>query len=247
MNDIEYKIQIPQFEGPLDLLLHLIGKARIDIEEIFVSEVTGQYLVYVAEMKNLSMDRASEFIEMAATLVYIKSRMILPANDFDETQEEDPEQDLIARLKAYKIYKDASQNMKAFETRARSTYFKLPDEVAFPSEKIVLEEMTMQGLIEAYHEVLARIPDAQPEHIDKVEIHHDIFTIKERTKFIVKALTGMGSATFFSLFTDARSKMEVAVTFIALLELMHENIVSITQRESYKDIYITKVSEEAVS
>ena len=114
----EYKVKIEQFQGPLDLLLHLVGKARIDIEEIFVSKVTGQYLSYVASMGTLSMDRASEFLEMAAMLVYIKSRMILPANEYDETMEEDPELDLIARLKAYKVFKEASGTLKEYETDA---------------------------------------------------------------------------------------------------------------------------------
>jgi segregation and condensation protein A len=95
--ETEYKVQLEQFEGPLDLLLHLIGRARIDIEQIFVSEVTGQYLDHVAEMQFLSMDRASEFLEMAATLVYIKSRMILPSEPLKEEEEEDPEQELIDR------------------------------------------------------------------------------------------------------------------------------------------------------
>jgi len=245
MEMIEYKVKIEQFQGPLDLLLHLVGKARIDIEEIFVSKVTGQYLSYVASMGTLSMDRASEFLEMAAMLVYIKSRMILPSNEFDDDMEEDPEQDLIARLKEYKKFKDASGTLKVYETDAIGAYYKLPEEVAFPSEKIVLEEMTMDALIAAYQEVLARVPDTKPEHIEEVAIHHDIFTIKDRTKHIMRSLTDMGSASFSSLFSGASSKMEVAVTFIALLELMHENLVSILQSTSYEDILITKTREAA--
>lgn len=246
MADIEYKVQIEQFEGPLDLLLHLIGKARIDIEEIFVSKVTGQYLSYVSSMEHLSMDRASEFIEMAAMLVYIKSRMILPSNDFEEESEEDPEQELIARLKAYKVFKEASMQLKDYEENAGQVFYKLPEEVGYPDEKVVLEEMTMQSLYEAYQEVLKRIPDAEPERIEHVEIRHDVFTIKDRSTYIVNTLRKMGSASFFSLFSDARTKMEVAVTFIALLELIHENMVAITQNECYEDIFITNISEEAV-
>ncbi|MBT3319768.1 MAG: segregation/condensation protein A [Clostridia bacterium] len=240
MNTIEYKVKIEQFHGPLDLLLHLVGKARIDIEEIFVSKVTGQYLSYVASMDTLSMDRASEFLEMAAMLVYIKSRMILPANEFDEDMEEDPELDLIARLKEYKTFKDASVTLKEYEGGARKAFFKLPEEVAFPDEHVILEEMTMDALIEAFAEVLARVPDTAPEHIDEVAIHHDIFTIKNRSKYILRTLSEIGSATFSSLFSDASSKMEVAVTFIALLELMHENIVTISQTTNYEDIKITQ-------
>ena len=244
---IEYKVQISRFEGPLDLLLHLIGKARIDIEEIFVSEVTGQYLSYVSQMDGLSMDSASEFIEMAALLVYIKSRMILPTGEMEDDGEEDPEQELILRLKTYKVYKEASLALKEYEHGARDVCYKLPDEFDFPDEKVDLAEITMQQLLDAYAQVLARVPDTQPEHIEQVEIHHDIFTIKDRTRHIIHALTSVGSATFFSLFSDARSKMEVAVTFIALLELIHENKVSITQSDCYDDIYITKTKREAAS
>ncbi|MDD5017750.1 MAG: segregation/condensation protein A [Eubacteriales bacterium] len=242
MDDNEYKVQIEQFEGPLDLLLHLIGKARIDIEEIFVSKVTGQYLAYVSSIQYLPLDRASEFIEMAAILVYIKSRMILPSDDGDDELEEDPEQELISRLKTYKTFKEAAEAMRAFEECALCAYYKLPEEVF--DERVELEEMSLQSLYEAYAEAMARIPDTEPEHIEEVEIRHDIFTIKERAKHILRAVNEFGSATFFSLFSDARSRLEVAVTFIALLELIHENVVSIRQSDFYEDIHITKVSEE---
>ena len=245
MEENEYRVQIDQFEGPLDLLLHLIGKARIDIEEIFVSKVTGQYLEYVSAMPSLSMDKASEFIEMAALLLYIKSRMLLPREEDEVEDEDDPELELIMRLKAYKVFKEAAETMKALEENAGCAFYKLPDEVAFPDEKIVLDEMTLDELRDAYIEVLGRIPDAETERVEEVEIHHDIFTIKERSKHIMRCLQSLTSASFSSLFSEVRSKMEVAVTFIALLELMHMNIVKITQNDCYEDIYISKVSEEA--
>ena len=245
MEENEYKVQIAQFEGPLDLLLHLIGKARIDIEEIFVSKVTGQYLEYVAAMPRLSMESASEFLEMAALLVYIKSRMLLPDENDGEEDEDDPEQELIARLKVYKQFKEAAEAMKVLEADATGTYYKLPDEVVFPDAKIVLDEMSLSELCAAYGEVQARVPDAEIERVEEVEIHHDIFTIKGRTKHILRSLGRISNASFSSLFSEVRSKMEVAVTFIALLELIHENIVRITQNECYDDIYISRISEEA--
>jgi segregation and condensation protein A len=245
MMEEEYKVQIEQFEGPLDLLLHLIGRARIDIEQIFVSEVTGQYLDYIADMPALSMDRASEFIEMAATLVYIKSRMILPSEPTEEENEEDPEQELIERLKAYKVFKDASLELKERETGGLNVYYKLPEEISFGEEKWEIEQITMESLCEACREVLARLPDAKYERVEEVQIHKDIFTVKERTRYILKTLSGMGSASFFSLFTQSRTRLEVAVTFLALLDLIHKNLVSIRQEECYQDIIITKKSEVA--
>ena len=242
MKENEYKVQIEQFQGPLDLLLHLIGKARIDIEEIFVSKVTGQYLIYVSAMQNLPMERTSEFLEMAALLVYIKSRMILPSEDDEEEDEEDPEQELISRLKAYKLFKDATEQMKTMESRALGAYYKLPEEVF--DERIELEQMSLESLYEAYLEAMQRIPDTEPEHIEQVEIHHDIFTIKDRSKHILQAINTYGSASFFSLFSTARTKLEIAVTFIALLELIHENVVSISQNDIFEDIHISKLSED---
>jgi segregation and condensation protein A len=247
MDDNEYKVQIEQFEGPLDLLLHLINKACIDIEDIFVSEVTGQYLSYVSSIPGLSMDSASEFIEMAALLVYIKSRMILPFGDGEEEDEEDedPEQELIERLKTYKMFKDVCLVMKEYEEKGLRVYYKLPEEVALLDERIEIEEIQLQDLVDAYAGVMGRIPDGNVERIEEVEIQQDSFTIKERTSFILKRLSEMSTATFFSLFSEARSRMEVAVTFVALLELVHQSIVSINQKDSYEDIYITKISEEA--
>ncbi len=154
MDDLDYKVQIQQFEGPLDLLLHLINRARIDIEEIFVSKVTGQYLEYVSSIRELSMDSASEFLYMAAMLVYIKSRMILPPEDDEEEEEEDPEQDLISRLKTYKLFKDICILLKEYEEKGLRVYYKLPEEVAFPDERMEIEDMSLQGLIDAYAEVM---------------------------------------------------------------------------------------------
>ncbi len=240
----DYKVRIVHFEGPLDLLLHLVGCARIDIEEIFVSEVTGQYLEYVASMDALSMDSASEFIEMAATLLYIKSRLILPSDDA-ETEEDDPEQELISRLKTYKVYKEAAEALKPMELHAASVYYKLPEEFGFPEERLELEQMTLESLCAAYAEVTSRQPDAHYEHIEEVQIQKDAYTIKERSRYIMRVLSQAGITTFGSLFSEAHSKMEVAVTFIALLNMLHKNIISIQQNQCFEEIYISRKTEEA--
>jgi segregation and condensation protein A len=249
MEEIDYKVQIEQFEGPLDLLLHLINKARIDIEEIFVSEVTGQYLDYVTSLEHLSMDSASEFLQMAAILVYIKSRMILPFGEDGESEDEeegDPEQELISSLKTYKLFKDLCELLKEYEERGSRIYYKFPEEIVYADEKVEVEAISLDELSGAFEEVIGRIPSGEKERIEEVEIHHDIFTIKDRSKYILKCLSEINGATFFSLFSETRSRMEVAVTFVALLELIHESIVSIKQDDFYDDIYITKLKEEAV-
>jgi len=241
----EYKVHIEQFEGPLDLLLFLIGRARIDIEQIFVSEVTGQFLSYVSEMQSLPMESASEFIEMAATLLYIKSRMMLPREDAEDPEEEDPEQELIDRLKAYKTFKDASEGLRPLEEAGLCSYYKMPEEIVLPDEKWEFEEMTLQGLTEAFMEVLARIPDAQPERLEVIEIRRDTVSFKERRKHILGMLSKMKTLNFFSLFEDSRTRLEVAVTFLALLDLIHKSVVTIRQPGCFEDITITKISEEA--
>ena len=244
LDDYDYKVRTEHFEGPLDLLLHLIGRARIDIEEIFVSEVTGQYLEYVTSMDTLSMDSASEFIEMAATLLYIKSRMILPCEDA-EIEEDDPEQDLIFRLKTYKVFKEAAEALKPMEMSAASVYYKLPEEIGFPEEKLEIEQMTLESLCAAYIEATGRQPDANYEHIDEVQIQQDAYTVKERSRYIMRVLGQTGITTFASLFSEARSKLEVAVTFIALLNMLHRSLISIQQNQCFEEIYISRKTEEA--
>jgi len=241
----EYKVHIEQFEGPLDLLLFLIGRARIDIEQIFVSEVTGQFLSYVSEMQSLPMESASEFLEMAATLLYIKSRMLLPREDEEAEAEEDPEQELIERLKAYKAFKDASERLRPLEERGLCSYYKLPEEIELPDEKWEFEEMTLQGLAEALMEVLARIPDAEPERLEVIEIRRDTVSFKERRRHLLNMLSKMKTLNFFSLFEDSRTRLEVAVTFLALLDLIHKSVVTIRQSGCFEDITITRISEEA--
>ena len=245
MSEYGYKVQIRQFEGPLDLLLHLVGRACIRIEDIFVSEVTGQYLEYLAQMQYLSMDTASEFIEMAAMLLYIKSRMVLPFDDDEEMEEPDPEQELISRLKTYQMFKDAAGVLSQKEKGALCVYYKLPEEIEFTGERFVFEDLSVHDLIDAYLEILNRLPDGRSERAEEVEIQQDTYTVKDRTKFILQKLNRINSATFFSLFADTRSKSEVAVTFIALLELINKSFVTIRQADFYTDIYITKVSEGA--
>ncbi|MFA5676479.1 MAG: segregation/condensation protein A [Christensenellales bacterium] len=241
----EYKVSIQHFEGPLDLLLHLIGKARIDIEQIFVSDVTGQYLEYIASISDFSLDHASEFIEMAAALVLIKSRMILPDGaDEENTEEENPERELVERLKAYKAYKDAAENLKEREPGALNVFYKYPEEVAFSSEKWEIEQISLDLLCETYFDVLQRQPNSDYERIEEVQIQKDVYTIKERSRFILRTLSKMGNASFFSLFTGTRTRLEVAVTFAALLELLHKSVITIRQEECYEDIFIIKKNKE---
>ena len=150
-------ISLRQFEGPLDLLLHLITKAKIDIKDIFVSEITEQYLDSMRGLDELDMDTASEFLTMAATLLEIKSRALLPRPPAEpEDGEETPEQALIRRLEEYKLYKESAGRMKEFEQAAMQVFSKLPEEYPLPPQPVELTGLSMDALVRALERIIPR-------------------------------------------------------------------------------------------
>ena len=153
--------QLKDFDGPLDLLLHLVTKAQIDIRDIFVSEITDQYIAAVRSASDLDMDDASEFLVMAATLLEIKSRAMLPRPPAPEEGEEDPEAELIRRLEEYKRFKETAIAMQGFENAAKALFTKLPDEFPLPPQEVELVGLTLDGLTEALRRILARKPSAE--------------------------------------------------------------------------------------
>jgi len=166
--------QLKDFDGPLDLLLTLIGKAQIDIREIFVSDITEQYLQIVRNAPDLDMDEASDFLVMAATLVEIKSRAMLPKPPEPAEGEEDPEAELIRRLEEYKRYKESAESLRDFETAAKRIFTKLPEEYPLPPPKVELTGLTLEGLVQAFARIWARKPEAAEEeenHYARREIH----------------------------------------------------------------------------
>ncbi|MBQ3662796.1 MAG: segregation/condensation protein A [Clostridia bacterium] len=165
MEETSYHVSIEQFEGPLDLLLHLIRKAEIDIRDIFVSEITSQYLQYMQELDTVDMDKASDFLTMAATILYIKSRRLLPDTGKQNEQEEeepDPEEQLIRQLREYKAFKEAGDNLKQLYEAAKDTLSRLPEDVPLPPKRLEMEGATMEGLYEAFLRILEKT-DRQEE------------------------------------------------------------------------------------
>ena len=152
-----YYVSLKQFEGPLDLLLHLITRAKVDIKDIFISEITEQYLASMGSVDELDMDTASEFLTMAATLLEIKSRALLPRPpEPTEDGEETPEQTLIRRLEEYKLYKESAGRMKEFEQAAMQVFSKLPEEYPLPPQPVELTGLSLDGLVRALERILAR-------------------------------------------------------------------------------------------
>jgi segregation and condensation protein A len=241
---MEYSFKIEQFEGPLDLLLHLIRKSKINIEEIFVSKITEQYLAYVNELDDVDMDRTSDFLNMAATLVYIKSRRLVPVHEEEEEEEIDPELELIERLKAYKIFKEASEKMKGIEKQAAGRFYKLPLEYPFEVDDFSIEGATVEKLYKAFSKLMKKIAlrEVEKSYVE-VALEKDPVTVRQQKKYIRKILEEKGKISFDMLFEDVSSRLQVAVTFLALLELLHINYLVAEQKGSLDIILISKVSK----
>ena len=229
-------IQLKQFDGPLDLLLHLIGRAKIDIKDIFVSEITEQFIQAVGNATDFDMDEASEFITMAALLVEIKSRSLLPKPQSEE--EEDPEQLLIDRLNAYKQFKESAVSMTEFEQSARQVFGKLPEEIPLPPPTLEIDGLTLDMLWEALLRIAEREPKEPAEegqhlkdiHRDHYSVDECIYNIRDRLK--------KGPVAFSNLFAGRPSRQEAVTLFIALLELLKRGKAHVTQDKTFDQIML---------
>lgn len=239
---MELQLKLSQFEGPLDLLLHLLEKDKIDIKDIFVSDITEQYLNYVADLSQLDMENASEFLTVAAHLLEIKSRSLLPKPVPLEEGEEDPEQALIRRLTEYKLYKEAGEKLHDMEEENLKVYYKLPEEIHL-QERIELEDMKLDALMEAFREVLRRVESKAPPR--QREIRRDIYTVKGKMAYIRRRLAVKKEISFFDLFEEDGNKSEVVTTFSAMLELWKNRYLNLTQLENFGDITVRLNVEEA--
>ncbi len=230
-------LHLGQFEGPLDMLLFLIGKAKIDIKDIFVSEVTDQYIQSVQNAPDLDMDDASAFINMAATLLEIKSRSLLPKPKVEDG-EEDPEQALIRQLEEYQRFKEIAQNMQGFEKAAALMFEKLPEEYPLPPPTLELKNLTMEGLLAAFARVMARVKEEDEEPIQTARrIVRDEFTVPRCSAHILKRLK-KGPVKFDELFSPQPSRDEVVTLFLALLELLRLGRVSAEQDGIFGDMVL---------
>lgn len=240
MDELEDKIKykLENFEGPLDLLLHLIKEAKMDIQSVRLSEITEQYLDYIKDMGSLDMEKASEFIDVAATLIEIKSKSLLPKPE--EPEEEDTsEADLIKRLEMYKLFKETSEAIKPLENNDR--FYKEADK-SVGEAKIVLTDFNFDKLIEAFSKVLFRVENKQANVVPR-EITKDRFTVKEKIHNIKEVLTERKAVRFTELFDADYSKIEIITTFMALLELLKMQKIRAKQDEMFADIDIT-INEE---
>lgn len=237
---MEYSVETSEFTGPLDLLLHLIEKAKVDIKNIFISEITEQYLDYVANMQKTDMELSSEFVSIAATLLLIKSKSLLPKRekDDDEFDEEYEKQLIIDRLEEYKLIKNSTNDLRNYEREAAKYFTKLPEEIIV-NKPLDLDDVDKQTLYKAFLDLMQRKKD-KPQALYFNYVKQDRFTIKERIEFITLKLSEKKKMRFDELFDDAVSKIEVVVTFCALLELLSKQVIKISQSDPFNNITITQ-------
>ncbi len=235
---MSYVVSLKQFDGPLDLLLTLISKAKLDIKDIFLSEITEQYLASIDDLSELPMDSASEFLQMAATLLEIKSRALLPVPPREVEGEESPEEALIRQLTEYKQFKELSQRMQVLEGEAKLLMTKLPEEYPLPPPEFELVGMTLDGLAKAFAQVLLRIErrGEEVEH-ERREIRRDAYPMQVCMGRIARKVR-KGEVKFSELFEGGGGRDEMIGLFLALLELLKLGRVKITQRHVYEEIRV---------
>lgn len=210
-----YRIELDSFQGPLDLLLHLIRKNELDIADIPIAQVTEQYLAYLEIMHDLDLEVASEFLVMASTLVYIKSRMLLPVEEEEEEIEgEDPREELIRRLLEYQKYKKAAEELASLPVLNHDVFVR-PDVAPAASSDEVYTEASLFQLMDAFQNVLNEAEKRMP-----VEVSREPFTLEEGFAFIEQRLAADPSLAFRHLFTGLDSKLKIVTVFLGVLEMI---------------------------
>lgn len=236
----DYKVKLEVFEGPLDLLLYLIKRDEIDIHDIPIEHVTRQYLEFMDLFKMLDLDVAGEFVVMAANLIYIKSRSLLPVSvqpPDEESDEEDPRWELVRQLLEYKKFKDAAAHLGQREAERQGVF---PRVVAEPEQTAErpLGDVTVFDLINAFNKVLKRI-DERRENL--AEIFEENFTVSDKIDLLLKMTAGGVALKFTELFSEAASRSEIVVTFLALLELIRLKQLRCVQPDAFGEIELIRV------
>lgn len=242
--DMTVKLQV--FEGPLDLLLHLLDKNKVNIYDIPIVEITRQYMEYIQEMKRHDLNVVSEFLVMAATLLDIKSRMLLPAKEEEEEEPEDPRAELVQQLLEYKMYKCISYELKDRQVDAERVMFKeptIPPEVAAYEEPIDLEALVGDTTLAKLNDIFQSIMKKQVDRIDPVrskfgKIEKEEVSLDDTMRNLEEYAKTHKSFGFRSLLESKGSKMEIIVNFLAILELMKLGKIQITQDHLFDDILI---------
>jgi segregation and condensation protein A len=235
----EYKVKLEVFEGPLDLLLYLIKRDEVDIHDIPIGHITKQYLDFMELFKMLDLDVAGEFVVMAANLIYIKSRSLLPAHvqpPEEEADEEDPRWELVRQLLEYKKFKEAAAHLHGREVAREGMFPRVV--AAEEAAERPLGEVSVFDLINAFNKILKRIEGKKE---DLREIFEENFTVADKIDLILKMASPGVALKFTELFTDAATRGEVVITFLALLELIRMKQLRCVQPEAFGEIELSRV------
>lgn len=241
-----YQVKIDQFEGPLDLLLHLIKEYEIDIYDIPVAEITSQYMAYIQTFKVLELDIASEYLVMASTLVAIKSQMLLPKPEMEdeiEEYEEDPREELMMRLIEYRKYKEAAEKLKEREEEAAHTYTRPPmafDEILEEKPTVVQGDVTIYDMLGALGKMLQRKKWNEP--LD-TKVEQTSVSIEERMTDVMRIVRDAKRGVRFDELFPVKSKTHIVTTFLALLELMKDRKVYCEQKDHFETLYLYAMEE----
>lgn len=240
-------VKLEAFEGPLDLLLHLIEKNKVDIYDIPIVEITEQYLEYIKAMETEDMNVMSEFLVMAATLLDIKCRMLLPKEVNEEGEEEDPRAELVQKLLEYKMYKYMAYELKDRQLDAEKTWFKertMPKEIEDYRPPIDMETLLGDADLGKLQELFKMVMRRQEDKIDPVrstfgKIEKDEIDMDVKTAYVEEYIKHHRTFSFMELMEKQHSKMEIIVTFMVILEMMKMGKITIVQENTFDDIWIT--------
>lgn len=235
------ELKLSNFSGPLDLLLALVKENKIEIKDIFVSQVTEQFLQYMDQISELDFDKASEYMAMSATLLEIKSRALLPVLPGLDDGEETPEKVLIRQLEEYKLFKEIVSDLKEQENVDR--FYREPDKNVGKEVTVVKENLSVEGFIQAFGKFLMRMQVKNAAENVSHAITRESFSVPQKIAFIREVLKTEDKFKFVELFDADASKNEIVTTFLAVLELLKLQIVKVSQAKLFEDIYIEKRPE----
>ncbi|TYQ15752.1 UNVERIFIED_CONTAM: condensin subunit ScpA [Acetivibrio alkalicellulosi] len=239
-------IKIQNFEGPFDLLFHLIEKNKIDIYDIPMNEITDQYMDYLFKMQELDLEIASEFILMAATLLHIKSKLLLPSPKENKEEEVDPREELVLKLVEYKRYKKFSQILKEREEDYRKVFYKQPEDIDFKTEEDEPIELSYYEIKRIYVDLIERNEKKTNKNTGKMTqiLQHEKVSLKSKIREVIKTLLNKTFFRFSDIFSlKTKSKLEVVTGFLAVLELAKLKKINVIQNKNFSEIMVYKCED----
>lgn len=243
---MEYNVKLEVFEGPFDLLFHLIEKSKVDIYDIPIADITQQYVQYIEDVKKFDLEITSEFLVMAATLIEIKSKMLLPNKKEEQLEmdieEEDPRQNLVKRLIEYKKYKNAATEFKSREQIYTKFFYKNPEQFDqfLKCDTEELGDLEMKDLLDAFNRVLIKRKKINENRMHIREIKREEITLEDKLEQIKNLINKNSSLEFEKFFVNSFDRSEIVVTFLAILELMKLKFIIVQQNKTFGDIIVKR-------